>query len=129
VNSNDGDEIMHGSISRLVVRRSAAQKQIVALRGGGGGPLARPEPPAQPLAEQDEMTWDDGTTTTVPEPCLDEYTQVSSQYALKWLAGGLMSFAALGVLTTVSHPESRRPYRVEKDLVYVPEESTGQPSL
>jgi len=116
---------MHGSISRLVVRRrSAAQKQIVALRGGGGGPLARPEPPAQPLAEQDEMTWDDGTT--VPEPCLDEYTQVTSQYALKWLAGGMMSFAALGVLTTLSNPESRRPYRVEKELVYVPRVSTGE---
>lgn len=118
---------MNGSISRLVTRRSAAQSQkyAVALRGGGGGPLARPEPPAQPLAEQDEMTWDDGTT--VPEPCLDEYTQVTPQYALKWLAGGMLSFAALGVLTTVSHPEARRPYRVEKDLVYVPQESTGEP--
>lgn len=114
-------------MSRLVVaRRSAGQSQkyAVALRGGGGGPLARPEPPAQPLAEQDEMTWDDGTT--VPEPCLDEYNQVSPQYALKWLAGGMLSFAALGVMTTLSNPESRRPYRVEKDLLYVPQEATGE---
>jgi hypothetical protein len=109
----------------VLVRRSANQgrKMAVALRGGGGGPLARPEPPSQPLAEQDELTWDCGTA--FPEPCLDEYTQVTPQYALKWLAGGMASFAALGVLTTVTKPESRRPYRLEKNLVYVPDECTG----
>jgi hypothetical protein len=106
-----------------LTRRSVREaKNAVAVRGGGGGPLARPEPPSQPLAEQDEMTWDDGTT--VPEPCLDEYTQVSSQYALRWLAGGMLSFAALGTLTTLSHPESRRPFG-PKEVIYVPEESVG----
>lgn len=68
-------------------------------------------------------TWDDGTT--VPEPCLDDYTQVTPRYALTWLAGGLLSFAALGALTTASHPESRRPFVKEKQLVYVPKESPG----
>jgi hypothetical protein len=111
--------------SQLILRRSAnqARKAALALRGGGGGPLARPEVPSQPLAEQDELTWDCGTA--YPEPCLDEYNQVTASYALKWLAGGMASFAALGVLTTVTNPASRRPYRLEKNLVYVPDVSTG----
>mmetsp|Transcript_5263 Transcript_5263/g.10403 ORF Transcript_5263/g.10403 Transcript_5263/m.10403 type:complete len:114 (+) Transcript_5263:165-506(+) len=110
--------------SIVAISRSARQaRNAIAVRGGGGGPLARPEPPSQPLAEQDEMTWDDGTT--VPEPCLDDYTQVTRRYALTWLAGGLLSFAALGALTTASHPESRRPFVKEKQLVYVPKESPG----
>jgi hypothetical protein len=112
-------------MSAIILRRSVNQGRKVALavRGGGGGPLKPSQAPTQPLAEQDELTWDCGTA--YPEPCLDEYNQVSAAYALKWLAGGMASFAALGVLTTVTNPASRRPYRLEKDLVYVPDVSTG----
>ena len=35
--------------------RRACVRNALVLRGGGGGPLARPEPPTQPLAEQDEL--------------------------------------------------------------------------
>ncbi len=42
--------------SIVAISRSARQaRNAIAVRGGGGGPLARPEPPSQPLAEQDEM--------------------------------------------------------------------------
>ena len=64
-------------------------------------------------------TWDDGTA--YPEPCLDEYNQVTPQYALAWLAGGMASFAVLGLATTWSHPEKRLPF-APKETVYVPEE-------
>ena len=38
-----------------LARRASHARQALVLRGGGGGPLGRPEPPTQPLAEQDEL--------------------------------------------------------------------------
>eukprot|EP00890_Picochlorum_soloecismus_P006029 jgi/Picsp_1/6427/NSC_03775-R1_nadh dehydrogenase len=106
----------------IAIRSARQAQKSIAVRGGGGGPLVRPEAPTQPLGEQDELTWDDGTAC--PEPCLDQYNLVTPQYALKWLAGGMASFAALGVLASWSHPEDRAPCG-PKEVVYVPPEAMG----
>ncbi|KAL4538338.1 hypothetical protein Ndes2437A_g01365 [Nannochloris sp. 'desiccata'] len=64
-----------------LARRASQARNALVVRGGGGGPMARPDPPSQPLAEQDELIWDDGTVN--PEPALDEFNLVSKQTALK----------------------------------------------
>ena len=38
-----------------LARRAGQARQIMAVRGGGGGPLARPQPPTQALMEEDEL--------------------------------------------------------------------------
>lgn len=38
-----------------LARRAGQARQIIAVRGGGGGPLARPQPPTQALVEEDEL--------------------------------------------------------------------------
>lgn len=35
--------------------RRVNPRQLMAVRGGGGGPLARPQPPTQALMEEDEL--------------------------------------------------------------------------
>lgn len=52
--------------------------------------------------------WDDGTAN--PEPCLDQFTLVGKYEALKWLAGGMGIFAALGTACVWSAPEKRVPW-------------------
>ena len=39
----------------IACRTARQAKKLLVVRGGGGGPLLRPEPPKQPLAEQDEL--------------------------------------------------------------------------
>jgi hypothetical protein len=39
----------------IVIRSARQAQKSIAIRGGGGGPLARPEAPSQPLGEQDEL--------------------------------------------------------------------------
>ena len=42
-----------------LARRASRGRNALIVRGGGGGPLARSEPPSAPLAEQDELyVWD-----------------------------------------------------------------------
>jgi hypothetical protein len=38
-----------------LARRASQARNALVVRGGGGGPMARPDPPSQPLAEQDEL--------------------------------------------------------------------------
>lgn len=38
-----------------LARRAGKARQHIAVRGGGGGPLARPQPPSQALIEEDEL--------------------------------------------------------------------------
>lgn len=38
-----------------LARRAGQSRQLVAVRGGGGGPLAKPLPPSQQLIEEDEL--------------------------------------------------------------------------
>lgn len=91
-----------------LARRAGQARQIMAVRGGGGGPLARPQPPTQALMEEDELIWDDGTAN--PEPCLDQFTLVGKYEALGWLLGGFSIFGALGTWAYTSHPEKRVPW-------------------
>mgnify|MGYP003303881060 CR=1 len=41
--------------SSIVIRSARQAQKSIAIRGGGGGPLVRPEAPSQPLGEQDEL--------------------------------------------------------------------------
>ena len=52
--------------------------------------------------------WQDGTG--FPEPALDQFNQVTSGEALRWLLGGMSFFVALGTYTKLSDPEAKRPY-------------------
>ena len=38
-----------------LARRTAQARQVMVVRGGGGGPLAKPLPPSQALMEEDEL--------------------------------------------------------------------------
>lgn len=38
-----------------LARRAAQARQVMAVRGGGGGPLGKPLPPSQALMEEDEL--------------------------------------------------------------------------
>ena len=49
---------------------------LQARCGGGGGPVNLARPAAAELAEQDELTWEDGTAQ--PEPCLDEFNLLTT---------------------------------------------------
>jgi len=82
--------------------------QFQVRRGGGGGPVAYRKAPTEPLAETDELTWDDGTA--YPEACLDEYNFMGSQKALGMLLAGLGGFAALGYTLTVRDKASMKPF-------------------
>ncbi|KAL4451538.1 hypothetical protein ABPG75_007200 [Micractinium tetrahymenae] len=101
-----------------LARRAAQARQVMVVRGGGGGPLAKPLPPSQALMEEDELIWDDGTAN--PEPCLDQFTLVSKYGALGWLLGGMSIFGALGTWASMSSPEKRVPWAAKE--VVVPEE-------
>jgi len=91
----------------LAKRISRANLQQVR-RGGGGGPVAYRKAPAEPLAEGDELTWDDGTV--YPEPCLDQYEFMGKEKALGMLLAGLGGFAALGYALTVRDKASMKPF-------------------
>lgn len=38
-----------------LARRAGAARQLMVVRGGGGGPLGKPLPPSQALMEEDEL--------------------------------------------------------------------------
>ncbi len=38
-----------------LAQRAAQARQVMVVRGGGGGPLAQGAAPAQPLLEEDEL--------------------------------------------------------------------------
>ncbi|KAL6769190.1 NUO18 [Auxenochlorella protothecoides x Auxenochlorella symbiontica] len=90
----------------------------MARRGGGGGPLSRAAVPTQPLAEQDELIWQDGTGN--PETALDSYDLVTPGQALGWLAAGMGVFAAVGAALSLDPPEKRVPW-ARKDVLVPPE--------
>ena len=62
--------------------------------------------------------WQDGTG--FPEPALDQFNQVTSGEALRWLLGGMSFFVALGTYTKLFDPEAKRPY-VPKTTLAPPE--------
>ncbi|KAI7845528.1 hypothetical protein COHA_000951 [Chlorella ohadii] len=101
-----------------LARRAGAARQLMVVRGGGGGPLAKPLPPSQALMEEDELIWDDGTAN--PEPCLDQFTQVSKYGALGWLLGGMSVFGVVGFVANASQPEKHVPWA--QKVVEVPPE-------
>lgn len=51
--SSSSSNAMRG-LSALA-RRAAQARQVMVVRGGGGGPLAKPLPPSQALMEEDEL--------------------------------------------------------------------------
>lgn len=101
-----------------LARRAGQARQVMAVRGGGGGALGKPPPVTQALMEQDELIWDDGTAN--PEPCLDQFTLVGKYQALGWLLGGLSIYAAVGTWAKWSAPEKRVPW-AQKEVVVPPE--------
>uniref|UniRef100_A0A061R0H5 Nadh dehydrogenase n=1 Tax=Tetraselmis sp. GSL018 TaxID=582737 RepID=A0A061R0H5_9CHLO len=80
-------------LSRRVVSAAAP------IRGGSGGPVPCGRVATEPLPEQDEWIWDDGTYN--PEPCLDVNTTVSQASALWMLGTGMGLF--YGVCKLAQH--------------------------
>lgn len=70
--------------------------------------MQQPLPPNQPLHEEDELVWDDGTAN--PETCLDSFDLVTSNQALAFLTAGLSVFGLVGWAATRSAPEKRVPW-------------------
>ncbi|KAL5728245.1 hypothetical protein ACHQM5_001357 [Ranunculus cassubicifolius] len=90
-----------------VIGRSIANS--MRLRAGMGMPVGRHLVPNKPLAANDELTWDNGTST--PEPCIDRIAETVGKYeALAWLCGGLSFFAALGGLAVWNDKASKNPF-------------------
>jgi hypothetical protein len=65
-------------------------------------------PPNTPLAEEDELMWDDGTAT--PEPCLDRFDLVTKWQALGATSAGLGFFAALYSFASWVDKPSKVPF-------------------
>jgi hypothetical protein len=74
--------------------------------------VASSKAPNEPLLENDELTWDDGTA--YPENCLDEFNLVTPNGALGMLLVGLGGFAALGYALTIRDKASQAPYVMRK---------------
>lgn len=92
----------------FLANRVMAPRSVIPVRGGGGGPLAQPLPPNQPLPEEDELVWDDGTAN--PETCLDTFDLVTPHQALAFLTAGLSVFGLIGFAAFRSKPEERVPW-------------------
>lgn len=65
-------------------------------------------PPTQPLTEEDELVWDDGTAH--PEYCLDEFKLVGKWEAFGMLWAGLGFFGLLAAAARYNDKASRIPY-------------------
>lgn len=83
-----------------------ADKRLREARSRAGLDRARPSSP--PSSCRPRSMWQDGTG--FPEPALDQFNQVTSGEALRWLLGGMSFFVALGTYTKLSDPEAKRPY-------------------
>lgn len=70
--------------------------------------MALAKPPTQPLAEEDELTWDDGSVN--PERCLDEFHLFTKYQALGSLCAGLGVFGLVGLAATINDKPSKMPY-------------------
>mmetsp|Transcript_6095 Transcript_6095/g.15058 ORF Transcript_6095/g.15058 Transcript_6095/m.15058 type:complete len:113 (+) Transcript_6095:45-383(+) len=95
-------------IASSLGRRLARTRLVQPTRGGGGGPVASSKTPTEPLAEGDELTWDDGTA--YPEPCLDDFSLLGKNQAAGMLLMGLGGFAALGFALQARDKASMKPY-------------------
>ncbi|DBB03548.1 TPA: hypothetical protein ACH3X3_010891 [Trebouxia sp. C0006] len=89
-------------------RRVMASQVMAPVRSGGGGPIALGKPAAQPLTEEDELRWDDGTAH--PEYCLDQFNLVGRWEAVGMLAAGLGIFGLVAGAASYNNKASRMPY-------------------
>ncbi|KAL3155812.1 hypothetical protein ABBQ32_012825 [Trebouxia sp. C0010 RCD-2024] len=89
-------------------RRIMASRAVVPTRSGGGGPIALGKPASQPLTEEDELIWDDGTAN--PEYCLDQFNLVGRWEAFGMLAAGLGFFGLVALAARLNDKASRMPY-------------------
>ncbi|KAK9842885.1 hypothetical protein WJX74_003890 [Apatococcus lobatus] len=98
-----------------MARRIRAPNSLLPTRGGGGGPVALGRPPTQPLMEEDELIWDDGSKH--PEYCIDEHSghYFGKYEALGWLAGGL---GVLGLIGTAASFRSQNAPFVRREMPF-----------
>ncbi|DBA67864.1 TPA: hypothetical protein ACH3X2_014208 [Trebouxia sp. C0005] len=89
-------------------RSVMASQAMAPVRSGGGGPIALGKPAAQPLTEEDELRWDDGTAH--PEYCLDQFNLVGRWEAFGMLAAGLGVFGLVAGAASYNNKASRMPY-------------------
>eukprot|EP00239_Pterosperma_sp_CCMP1384_P000784 CAMPEP_0197848770 /NCGR_PEP_ID=MMETSP1438-20131217/9991_1 /TAXON_ID=1461541 /ORGANISM="Pterosperma sp., Strain CCMP1384" /LENGTH=142 /DNA_ID=CAMNT_0043461177 /DNA_START=82 /DNA_END=510 /DNA_ORIENTATION=+ len=106
-----------GLINREVLSQNAglpslAVRQLqttTVVRGAGVGPIEYAKPATEPIPEEHELIWDDGSLT--PEICLKDWCpQVSSNHALGMWCGGLAFFAGLGSLASWMDKASTVPF-------------------
>eukprot|EP00803_Ostreobium_quekettii_P001661 evm.model.scf_661.3 EVM.evm.TU.scf_661.3 scf_661:6638-7006(+) len=93
---------------RSLAVRLGAPRALLPARGGGGGPVNPELPPSQPLIEEDDWFWYDGTAN--PEPLLDQFDKVSSNEALGFLLGGMAFFGLVGFAAYSYDPEAHRVF-------------------
>ncbi|KAK9812973.1 hypothetical protein WJX72_006731 [[Myrmecia] bisecta] len=94
------------SLMRGLARR--ANLALAPTRGGGGGPVALGRPVSQPLPEEDELLWDDGSAH--PEWCLDSFDLVSKWEALGMLSAGFAVFGVVWGAAALNDKASKMPY-------------------
>ena len=78
-------------------------------RGGAGTPVTQAAPVTSEVAEQAELTWDDGTLH--PEPCLDDPApQLTAAQGAGYLGAGLSVFGLFYLAARVNNKAARVPY-------------------
>mmetsp|Transcript_7168 Transcript_7168/g.26355 ORF Transcript_7168/g.26355 Transcript_7168/m.26355 type:complete len:126 (+) Transcript_7168:288-665(+) len=92
-----------GALGGLARRCTAS----IARRGGAGLKVDMRPPPSQKLVEEDELTWDDGSTEA--EPALDEH-KYGTWEAVGKLAVGFGFFGAVGYAAAYLHERNPAPF-------------------
>ncbi|KAK9833422.1 hypothetical protein WJX81_003683 [Elliptochloris bilobata] len=101
------------SKATFLAQRILRPRDALPVRGGAFNPVPLGKPVSEPLPEQDELLWDDGSAT--PEYCLDQFPLVSKWQALGFMSAGLGFFAFLIGVVRLSNPAEKAPF-VRKEL-------------
>lgn len=80
-----------------------------AARGGAGTPVTQAAPVTSEVAEEAELTWDDGTLH--PEPCLDDPApRLTAGQGASYLAASLGVFYFVYLTARVNNKKDRVPF-------------------
>ncbi|KAI5078314.1 hypothetical protein GOP47_0005985, partial [Adiantum capillus-veneris] len=89
-------------------RRNVIGRPYMPLRSGMGLPVGPQQVPNEPLPEDAETVWDDGSRH--PEFCLDTHDYIGKWEALAWLCGGLSIYGLVGFLAYLNDKPNKMPY-------------------
>eukprot|EP00899_Mesostigma_viride_P012125 jgi/Mesvir1/20913/Mv07985-RA.1 len=111
------------SLGPVLGRSITSPRMVLPLRAGMGQPLTVRPAPTQPLAEENELIWDDGTKH--PEPYIDNHApHLTKWQALGQLGLGLGFFATLGGVAMWWNTKVEAPW-TEREVLPV---ANGRPA-